>query len=147
MTADTIRRLITNQKAEHSPHAFRAGGAGMANFNQRYPILRSLPMDELAEWLSLIDAMRATHGGGGACCCKILADEILFTREQLPALSARYAVLYADLYGYDTTGRDFLVEVRAALRGDTAGPAAEHHKRGWRQLALELALDHGVYRP
>ena len=80
MTADTIRRLITNQKAEHSPHAFRAGGAGMANFNQRYPILRSLPMDELAEWLSLMDAMRATHGGGGACCCKILAYEILFTR-------------------------------------------------------------------
>ena len=80
MTADTIRRLITNQKAEHSPHAFRAGGAGMANFNQRYPILRSLPMDELAEWLSLIDAMRATHGGCGACCCKILAYEILFTR-------------------------------------------------------------------
>ena len=73
MTADTIRRLITNQKAEHSPHAFRAGGAGMANFNQRYPILRSLPMDELAEWLSLIDAMRATHGGCGACCRKILA--------------------------------------------------------------------------
>lgn len=104
-------------------------------------------MDELAEWLSLMDAMRATHGGGGACCCKILAYEILFTREQLPALSARYAVLYADLYGYDTTGRDFLVEVRAALRGDTAGPAAEPHKRVWRQLPLELALTHGFYRP
>ena len=56
---------------------------------------------------------------------------------------ARYAVLYADLYGYDTTGRDFLVEVR----GDTAGPAAEHHKRGWRQISLELALAHGFYRP
>ena len=147
MTADTIRRLITNQKAEHSPHAFRAGGAGMANFNQRYPILRSLPMDELAEWLSLIDAMRATHGGGGACGCKILADEILFTREQLPALSARYAALYADFSRCDTTGRDFLAEVRAYLRGYPDGPAAEYHKRGWRQLALELALAHGVYLP
>jgi len=55
---------------------------------------------------------------------------------------ARYAVLYADLYGYDTTGRDFLVEVRAALRGDPDDPAAER-----RQLALELALAHGFYRP
>ena len=101
MTADTIRRLITNQKAEHSPHAFRAGGAGMANFNQRYPILRSLPMDELAEWLSLIDAMRATHGGGGACCCKILADEILFTREQL----------LSEVWGYDYFGGTRTVDV------------------------------------
>jgi hypothetical protein len=36
--------------------------------------------------------------------------------------------------------------VRAALRGDTADPAADYHKRGWRQLALELALAHGSYR-
>ena len=106
-----------------------------------------MPTDELEEWLSLIDAMRATHGECVACGCKILAYEILFTREQPPVLSARYAVLYADLYGYDTTGRDFLVEVRAALRGDPDDPAAEHHKRGWRQLALELALAHGFYRP
>ena len=41
----------------------------MANFNQLYPMLRSLPTDELAEWLSLIDAMRATHGECVACWC------------------------------------------------------------------------------
>jgi hypothetical protein len=147
MTADTIRRLITNQAAEHSPHAFRAGGAGMADFNRLYPELRCLPAEALPRWLSLIDAMRATHGECVACGCKIIAYEMLITHERLPRRSAHYAALYADLYGYDTTGRDFLVEVRAALRGDTAGPAAEHHKRGWRQLALELALTHGFYRP
>jgi hypothetical protein len=64
-----------------------------------------------------------------------------------PATPSSTQTSYADLYGYDTTGRDFLVEVRAALRGDPDDPAAEHHKRGWRQLALELALAHGFYRP
>ena len=147
MTTDTIRRLINNQKAEYFPHAFRAGAAGMADFNQLYPMLRSLPTDELEEWLSLIDAMRATHGECVACGCKILVYEMLLARERLPACSARYAALYADLYGYDTTGRDYLAEVRASLRGEQEGPAAEHHKRGWRQLALELALEHGFYRP
>jgi hypothetical protein len=147
MTADTIRRLITNQKAEHSPHAFRAGGTGMADFNQLYPVLCRLPADELADWLNLIDAMRVTHGECVACACKILAYEMLITREHLPGRSAHYAALHADLYAYDTTGRDFLAEVRASLRGDPDGPAAEHHKRGWHQLALELALAHGSYRP
>ena len=147
MTPDTIRRLIANQKAEHFPHAFRAGAAGMADFNQLFPVLSRLPAADLLEWLALIDAMRATHGECVACACKILAYEILLTRERLPASSARYAALYADLYQYETTGRDFLAEVRASLRGDPDGPAAEYHKRGWRQLALELALEHGFYRP
>lgn len=146
MTPDTIRRLITNQKAEHFPHAFRAGAAGMSDFNQLFPVLSRLPAAELAEWLALIDAMRASHGECGACACKILAYEILFTRERLPTLSARYAALYAELSQYDTSGRDFLAEVRSSLRGDPDGPAAEYHKRGWRQLALEQALAHGFYR-
>lgn len=143
----TIRRLINNQKAEHSPHAFRAGGAGMADFNRLYPALRRLPAEEMAGWMQAIDAMRTTHGECVACACKILAYQSLIARDRLPKTSARYAALYADLYRYDSTGRDFLAEVRASLRGDTDGAAAEYHKRGWRQLALELALDHGFYRP
>ena len=47
MTNATIRRLINNQKEEHSPHAFRAGGAGMADFNRLYPALRRLPAEEI----------------------------------------------------------------------------------------------------
>jgi hypothetical protein len=147
MTNATIRRLINNQKAEHSPHAFRAGGAGMADFNRLYPALRRLPADEVAGWMQAIDAMRTTHGECVACACKILAYQRLITRDRLPKTSARYATLYTDLYRYDSTGRDFLAEVRASLRGDPDGAAAEYHKRGWRQLALELALDHGFYRP
>ena len=140
MTADTIRRLITNQKAEHFPHAFRAGAAGMADFNQLYPVLRHLPADELEVWLQLIDAMRATHGECVACVCKILAYQMLATRERLPERSARYAALYADLYRRDKTGRDFLAEVNASLHGRPDGPAAERHKQGWQNAALELAL-------
>jgi hypothetical protein len=147
MTNATIRRLINNQKAEHSPHAFRAGGAGMADFNRLYPALRRLPAKEIAGWMQAIDAMRTTHGECVACACKILAYQRLITRDRLPKTSARYAALYADLYRYDSTGRDFLAEVRASLLGDPDGAAAEYHKRGWRQLALELALDHGFYRP
>ncbi len=146
MTNATIRRLINNQKAEHSPHAFRAGGAGMADFNRLYPALRRLPAEEMAGWMQAIDAMRTTHGECVACACKILAYQRLITRDQLPKTSARYAALYADLYRYDSTGRDYLAEVRASLRGEPDGPAADYHKRGWRQLALELALAHGSYR-
>jgi hypothetical protein len=147
MTNATIRRLINNQKAEHSPHAFRAGGAGMADFNRLYPALRRLPADEVAGWMQAIDAMRTTHGECVACACKILAYQRLITRDRLPKTSARYAALYADLYRFDSTGRDFWAEVRASLGGEPDDAAAEYHKRGWRQLALELALDRGFYRP
>lgn len=98
MTADAIRRLIANQKAEHSPHAFRAGGAGMADFNLLAPVLRHLPVPELLGWLRLIDAMRATHGECVACGCKILAYEIFITCDRLPERSARYVERYDDLF-------------------------------------------------
>jgi hypothetical protein len=76
----------------------------MADFDPLSSVRRSWPVDELAEWLSLIDAMRATHGEGGAGACKILADKMLLTWERLPACSAHSAALDADLYGFDTTG-------------------------------------------
>jgi len=146
MTNATIRRLINNQKAEHSPHAFRAGGAGMADFTRLYLVLRRLPAEEIAGWMQAIDAMRTTHGECVACSCKILAYQGLITRDRLPERSEHYRALYADLFQFGTKGRDYLAEVRALLGGEPDGPAADYHKRGWRQLALELALAHGSYR-
>lgn len=146
MTNATIRRLINNQKAEHSPHAFRAGGAGMADFTRLYLVLRRLPAEEISGWMQAIDAMRTTHGECVACSCKILAYQGLITRDRLPERSEHYRALYADLFQFGTKGRDYLAEVRASLGGEPDGPAADYHKRGWRQLALELALAHGSYR-
>ena len=146
MTAEGIRRLINNQKAEHTPHAFRAGAAGMADFNQLYPVLRRLTALELSGCLRLIDAMRATHGECVACVCKILAYEMLITRERLPERSAHYGALYADLNRFETKGRDYLAEVRASLRGEPEPVAADIHKRAWQNAALELALADRAYR-
>ena len=56
-----IRKLIINQRDEHTPHSFRAGHAGMHDFNRLVQILRSLPVNEVWEWLDLIDRSDCAH--------------------------------------------------------------------------------------
>lgn len=143
MTADNIRRLINNQKEEYSPHAFRAGGAAMAAFDELHPVLRELPGPALARWMRLIDKMRATHDGCLPCSSKILAYSILFTQDLLPELCERYTRLYYEQIRRNTppAGRDYMAEVLNSLNQGPESPAAQLHKRNWRMLAEEFALE------
>lgn len=140
MNANDIRRRIENQKAEHVPHAFRAGGAAMEDFNALYPVLRKLPRADLRRWMGLIDRMRATHDECLPCTAKILAYSILFTRGRVPGLCARYTTLYKEVNRDHQPGdRDFMAEVLDSLKGKPDSPAAQAHKRNWRLLADEMA--------
>ena len=140
MNDEDIRRLIENQKAEHVPHAFRAGGAGMADFNALYPVLRRLSRTELRRWMGLIDQMRATHEGCLPCTAKILAYSVLFTRDRYPERCERYTRLYQELNrSCEPGGRDFMAEVIDSLAQKPDSPAALAHKRNWRLLADEMA--------
>jgi hypothetical protein len=117
MTQDNIRRLITNQMREYTPHPFR--GSAMVDFSQLYPVLRSLPPQELAEWMQLIDTMRATHGDCPSCTLKILAFSTLFTLDRLPELSVGYTKLYNEgierAYRPPGPGRNYMGEVLDAI--------------------------------
>ena len=140
MNTSDIRRRIENQKAEHVPHAFRAGGAGMEDFNSLCPVLRRLARPGLRQWMGLIDQMRATHDGCLPCTSKILAYSVLFTRGRYPELCDRYTRLYQELNSNRQPGdRDFMAEVLDSLAGRPESPAAQAHKRNWRLLADEMA--------
>lgn len=99
---DLVRRLITNQRDEHTPHAFRAGHAGMQDFNRLVPILRSLPVNEIWSWLDLIDEVADSHQYCAYCFGKITAYRILITEGIGPLAAShlnyrhQYARLLAD---------------------------------------------------
>jgi hypothetical protein len=140
LPAAEIRRLILNQKEEHSPHAFRAGGAAMADFRRLAPVLAALPVAELAGWLELIEQMAETHRGCLPCTAKIRAYLLVFSRERLPEVHARHEREYRRLaIEGRANGRDYLDEVLNSLQGDDDSPAAAAHRRWWRSLAAELA--------
>jgi hypothetical protein len=140
LPAAEIRRLILNQKEEHSPHAFRAGGSAMADFRRLAPVFAALPPDQLANWLELIERMAETHRHCLPCSAKIRAYLLVFSRERLPELHARYEREFRRLalQGREQ-GRDYLHEVLNSLQGDDDSPAAAAHRRWWRSLAAELA--------
>ena len=115
----------------------------MSDFNQLYPVLRSLPGPELARWMRLVDKMRATHAFCLPCSSKILAYSVLFTQDCLPELCEKYTRLYYEQIRRTTPppGRDYMAEVLASLNQGPESPAAQHHKRNWRMLAVEFALE------
>jgi hypothetical protein len=140
MTSNDIRRLINNHKETHVPHAFRAGGAAMEDFNRLYPVLRELSLPDLAQWMALIDKMRETHDGCLPCSSKILAYSIAFTEGRLPELCQEYTRQYHKQIS-DTeppAGRDYMAEVLTSLRQGPESPMAREHKRHWDGLAVEM---------
>ena len=143
MKADDIRRLINNQKEEHVPHAFRAGGAAMHDFNRLYPVLRGLPGPQLARWMRLIEKMGKSHDRCLPCSSKILAYSVLFTHGLLPELCEKYTTRYYDQIRRTPppAGRDYMAEVLTSLNQGPESPAAQLHKRNWRMLAVNLALE------
>lgn len=140
-----ISRLINNQRDEHTEHAFRAGHAGMQDFNRLVPILRGLPTDEVHEWLDLIDDMAATHRYCDFCLGKITAYRMLITRD-LPPLAGRHAV-YRNTYARiverqpRAEPRDFMREVLDSMYHGKEHAHRRMHAFHWHEIAEALKCD------
>ena len=143
---DEIRRLILNQKEEHVPHAFRAGGAAMEDFRRLAPVFAAMDATELAGWLDLIEVMAESHRRCLPCRAKILAYLLVFSRDRLlPERHARYEREFRLLDAEGRRmGRDYFGEVIASLHGTDDSPAAEAHRRRWRAMAEELGEARGL---
>lgn len=142
---DLIRRLINNQRDEHTEHAFRAGHAGMQDFNRLVPILRGLPTDELHEWLDLIDDMAATHRYCDFCLGKITAYRMIITKDK-PPLATRHA-LYRDIYARilqrqpRAEPRDFMKEVLDSMHHGKEHAHRQMHAFHWHEIAEAMKCD------
>ena len=130
---DTIHRLITNQKHEHMPHAFRAGYGGMQDFNRLVPVLRSMPPSEAGRWLDVIDDVYDTHRHCQPCGCKVLAYQILISEGRLPERHLDYLEQYRNIITrYPPVGcRDFMGEVIQSLYQEQEHPNAKKHLAWW----------------
>lgn len=143
-----IRRLILNQKQEHSPHAFRAGGAGMEDFRRLARAFAALPPERLAGWLELIEQVAETHARCLPCLAKIRAYLMVFSRDRLPDVHARNEREYRRLaLEGRRMGRDYLGEVLDSLEGNDDSPAAAANRQWWRSLAEDLAEARARGRP
>jgi len=130
---DTIHRLITNQKHEHMPHAFRAGYGGMQDFNRLVPVLRSMPPSEAGHWLDVIDEVYDTHRNCQPCGCKVLAYQILISEGRLPERHLDYLEQYRNIITRypPVGGRDFMGEVIQSLYQGQEHPNAKKHMAWW----------------
>ena len=137
-----LRRLILNQKEEHTPHAFRGGATGMADFRRVAPALSVMTPGELEPWLDLIEEVAATHRGCLPCSAKLWAYLMVFSRDKLPDRHVSYLRRYRQhaRLGADL-GRNFLREVLESLQGNDDSPAAEAHRRSWRAYVIELQVE------
>lgn len=137
-----IRRLITNQRNEHTPHAFRAGHAGMHDFNRLVPTLRRLPANEIRTWLDLIDEVADSHRDCVYCLGKISAYRILITKdiEALAPSHANYVKQYtrllAEQNGEDQ--RDFIREVLNSMHHGQEHPHRKLYAFHWHELAESI---------
>ena len=142
---DFIRRLITNQREEHTPHAFRAGHAGMHDFNRVVPILRSLPVEEVHAWLDLIDDVADSHRACAYCLGKITAYRILITQdiEPLAERHAGYLSQYARLLANQRHDeqRDFIKEVIDSMYRGKEHPHRQVHAFHWHEIAETISCD------
>jgi hypothetical protein len=136
---DTIRRLITNQKEEHMAHAFRAGYSGMKDYNKLVPVLRKLPPEELSRWLDLMDEVYESHRLCQPCGCKVLAYQILISKDRLTDRHEKYLSWYQA--GIRSSpphgGRDFMSEVIKSLYQGKEHQHAAIHKAWW-NLVFDL---------
>jgi hypothetical protein len=134
-----IRRLIQNQKAEHTPHAFRAGGSAMADFRRLASVFAALEPAELSGWLDGIEQMSESHRRCLPCSAKIRSYLLIFSFGRLPERQARYERELRPLLEQGRQiGRDYWGEVIASLEGNDTTPAAAAHLAWWRELAAEL---------
>lgn len=134
-----IRRLIQNQKAEHTPHAFRAGGSAMADFRRLASVFAELEPAELSGWLDGIERMSESHEGCLPCSAKIRSYLLIFSYRRIPERQARYErELRPLLEEGRRMGRDYWGEVIASLQGNDTTSAASAHLAWWREVAASL---------
>jgi hypothetical protein len=144
---DWIRRLITNQREEHVPHAFRAGHSGMQDFNQLVPVLRQLPHGELESWLDLIDQVARSHRECLPCLAKVTAYRLLIT-QGIHALASRHEH-YTDLYAQilskqaEEDQRDFMKEVLDSMHWGKDHPHRNTYVSWWRGVADKILCSEG----
>jgi hypothetical protein len=139
---DWIRRLITNQRDEHVPHAFRAGHSGMQDFNQLVPILRQLTPGELESWMDLIDQMARSHRECLPCLAKVTAYRLLITQgiDELASRHEHYADLYAAILSKqdEDDQRDFMREVLDSMHLGKDHPHRNSYVSWWRGIAEKM---------
>jgi hypothetical protein len=134
--------LITNQRYEHVPHAFRAGHSGMQDFNQLVPILRQMPAEELESWMELIDQVAQGHGECLPCFAKITAYRLLIT-QGIASQASRYEG-YASLYTQILAkqggegGRDFMEEVLDSMHSAKDHAHREVYVSWWKGVAEKI---------
>jgi hypothetical protein len=133
---ETIRRLITNQKHEHMPHAFRAGYGGMRDFNRLVPVLRSMEPSDIGRWLDVIEEVYDTHRQCQPCGCKVLAYQILISEGLLPERHKGYLEQYSEIISRHppAVDRDFMSEVIESLYHGKEHPNARKHLSWWGSL-------------
>lgn len=133
---DAIRRLITNQKEEHMAHAFRAGYSGMQDYNRLVPVLRKLPPEELSQWLDLMDEVYESHRLCQPCGCKVLAYQILISKDRLTDRHEKYLSRYqaAIRSSLPHGGRDFMAEVIESLGHGKDHSNAKAHLAWWHSV-------------
>ncbi len=137
-----IRRLITNQRDEHVPHAFRAGHSGMNDFNQLVPVLRQLFPSELESWLDLIDQVARSHRECLPCLAKITAYRLLITQgiESLTNRHEQYAHLYSQILSKQDEGdqRDFMKEILDSMHSGKDHPHRNTYVSWWSGMAEKI---------
>lgn len=137
-----IRRLITNQRDEHVPHAFRAGHSGMNDFNQLVPVLRQLFPSELESWLDLIDQVARSHRECLPCLAKITAYRLLITQgiESLTNRHEQYAHLYSQILSKQDEGdqRDFMKEILDSMHSGKDHPHRNTYVSWWNGMAEKI---------
>jgi hypothetical protein len=137
-----IRRLIVNQRDDHTPHAFRAGHAGMQDFNRLVPLLRRLPAEEISQWLDLIGDVAASHRHCPYCLGKIIAYSIIITKDLEPlairhaGYMKQYERLLADQLNEEP--RDFITEVIDSMCNGKEHPHRKLHAAHWHEIAEAL---------
>lgn len=138
MDRDRVRRLITNQRHEHVPHAFRAGHSGMQDFNELVLLLKALPPAEMPRWLDLIDEVARSHGSCLPCLAKITAYRCLIT-QGIAALQThhdRYLQLYAQILARQHEGdrRDFMREILDSMHSAQDHPHRGLYRAWWQKM-------------
>lgn len=118
-----ISRIIGNARFNHHVCVMARNSHGMAEFGALFHLIQNLAKPLLEKYLDLIDEVRKTHRFCLRCSLKFTAFCCLFCGNQLPIRRALYDREYAALLALWGPGRDFMQEVRHAIR--MAKPAAD----------------------
>lgn len=111
-----ILRRIRNSKREHTSCALRTGAYGLEDYGILSHLLKTVPNSQLPQYLDEIDLVRHTHKTCLPCSLKFLAFSRLFSDGRLPERCARYSAEFEKLLPAYPGNRDFMGEIRLAIK-------------------------------